>query len=383
MAVKRQLQHKMLPIGSHDEDARQGFVQNFRLILGRDIAPANKTVWEKSVGPAFVKEHGREPETSEEVQEVMTKDRRYQIWSAMQRNSQELMWDSVIDSVERQLPDLIEKAKPTNAPAGGSLTLDPDLATPHYLTDHDIHLQPGCYQANYTDGDVAAGAVYDRGGFVYSMGYIGVKSDFTGTSNLHLFKILFPDAKPKRVLDMGCAMGNSTLPWAEEFPDAEVYGVDVGPALLRYGHARAEDLGVKIHFSQQNVEQTDFEDGSFDAVVSHWLMHETNHHAVPKIFAESRRLLKPGGIMMHFDLPRFCDMEPVNAFLASWEARNVAEDFAADYRVMDIVGEAQKAGWQDGEVSIEGAESYPPYKVGNYVAAFIAWPVLVGVKGDR
>ena len=383
MAVKRQLQHKMLPIANHDEEARQSYVQNLRTILGRTLAPGNKTVWEKSVGPAFVKQHGREPETSEEVQAVMTKDRRYQMWSAMQRSSQEMLWDSVIDSVERQLPDMIEKARPTNAPAGGSLTLDADLETPDYLTDHDIHLQPGGYHAEHTDGDITAGAVYDRGGFVYSMGYTGLKSDFTGTSNLNLFKTMFPDAKPKRILDMGCAMGNSTLPWAEEFPEAEVYGIDVGPSLLRYGHARAEDLGVKAHFSQQNAEHTNFEDNSFDAVVSHWLMHETYFDAVPKIFAETRRLLKPGGIMMHFDLPRFCDMEPVNAFLASWEARNVAEYFAADYRVMDIVGEAQKAGWQDGEAFIEGAESFPRYKVGNYVAAFVAWPVLVGVKGGR
>ena len=59
--------------------------------------------------------------------------------------------------------------------------------------------------------------------------------------------------------------------------------------------------------------------------------------------------------MMHFDLPRFVDMKPVDAFLASWEARNAAEFFAGKYRVMDIIAEAQKVGWAEGEVFIEGA----------------------------
>ena len=31
--------------------------------------------------------------------------------------------------------------------------------------------------------------------------------------------------------------------------------------MLRYGHARAESMGVPIHFSQQDAEHTNFEDG--------------------------------------------------------------------------------------------------------------------------
>ena len=38
----------------------------------------------------------------------------------------------------------------------------------------------------------------------------------------------------------------------------------VGAPLLRYAHARAEMLGRKVHYSQQNAESLDFADGSFD-----------------------------------------------------------------------------------------------------------------------
>jgi len=386
-AKSRQMQHPILPKTNLEEVSRQDFVRDFRLFLGGVLGPANKTVWEKSLGPAFVKDHGREPENADEVRAVMTKDHRYQIWSAMQRNSQERMWDSVIDAVERQLPDLIEKAKTTKSNVDGTLTLDPDLKIPNYMTDHDIHLQPGNYQADLTEDDVAAGAIYDRGIYIYSMGYMGGRLDTLGRSNVEMFKKLFPGLKPTRILDMGCAIGNGTLPWAEAFPDAEIHAIDIGPALLRYGHARAEGLGMKINFSQQNAERTNFEEGSFDVVTSHIMMHETYFDAVSNIFGESRRLLKPGGVMLHLDLPRFVDMKPVKAFLASWEAYNNGEDFAGDYRKMDIIDEAVKGGWQEDEVWIEQCdvidEIASGYLVSNYVEPFLQWPTMAGVKGGR
>ena len=90
-AKSRQEPHPILLKMNHDELSGQDFVRDFRLFLGGVVGSANKTVWEKSLGPAFVKEHGREPINADEVREVMTKDPRYQIWSAMQRNSQEGM----------------------------------------------------------------------------------------------------------------------------------------------------------------------------------------------------------------------------------------------------------------------------------------------------
>ncbi|MCL6753034.1 methyltransferase domain-containing protein [Nostoc sp. CCCryo 231-06] len=60
------------------------------------------------------------------------------------------------------------------------------------------------------------------------------------------------------------SIGNSTLPYVDGFPDAEVHAIDVGAPMLRYAHARAESLGKRVHFSQQNAEQTNFPDESFD-----------------------------------------------------------------------------------------------------------------------
>ena len=82
------------------------------------------------------------------------------------------MWDSVGESVERQLAGLIRKSKSFKK-ARGTLRLDPDLQLPRYLTAVDIHFMPGNYSTELTDDDVFAGAIYDRGVYLRSLGGIG------------------------------------------------------------------------------------------------------------------------------------------------------------------------------------------------------------------
>ena len=87
------------------------------------------------------------------------------------------------------------------------------------------------------------------------------------------------------------------------FPEAEVHALDVGAAMLRYGHLRAEAMGGACTSASRMPRSTRFATGSFDLVVSHILFHETSATAIPRILAECRRLLAPGGIMLHMDLP--------------------------------------------------------------------------------
>jgi ubiquinone/menaquinone biosynthesis C-methylase UbiE len=122
----------------------------------------------------------------------------------------------------------------------------------------------------------------------------GLMNDVRGhTTVQHLFDE-YPDLDPKRIVDLGCAVGASTVAVASYFPDAQVYGVDVGGAMLRYAHARAEHLGQRVHYVQANAEQTAFPDESFDFVYSCVLLHETSKAATRRIFAECHRLLGPG-----------------------------------------------------------------------------------------
>jgi len=189
---------------------------------------------------------------------------------------------------------------------------------------------------------VSAGAVYDAGVYLYAMGRLGPLNDDMGASKAAYIKSKFPDLNPKRILDLGCAAGHSTVPYKSMFPDAEVYAVDVAAPMLRYAHARAKSLGVPIHFSQQNAESTDFEDASFDLIVSHILIHETSTSALRNIMKECRRLLKPGGLTVHSETPPYKGMDDYESFMLDWDAYNNNEPFWSKSHEFDPVKAAKQ-----------------------------------------
>ena len=370
-------QHAMLPATTHDEQARQDFVGAFRGHLSGRLMPGTYQVFASRVEPAFKAKHGRAPADQEEVRKVMTQDSFYQFWSAMQRRSQEMLWESVIDPTERQLPELIERARKLSRKNRGTLRLDPELEIPRYHRAADIHLQPGGYHTDFTADDVAAGVVYDKGINLYMGGALGAENDLTGNTLLAYLREKHPDFKPKRILDVGCAIGNSTLVWARAFPKAKVHGIDVGAPVLRYAHARAAALGVDVDFSQQNGEHTDFPDGAFDLVLSHITLHETSRSALPRILGECRRLLRPGGLMLHLEIPR--GRTPMEKFMHNWEAYNNNETFARFMTDIDLVAESVKGGFAAGDVQIDQFAPKLDVSQMNYTEHFF-WKILAGWK---
>ena len=342
----RQTPHAALPRPTHDESARQDFVASLRQYNMRTVGAGNHAIYKARVEPAFVKEHGRPPASASEVRPLMTTDPYYQFWSATQRNSQEMMWDSVIDTVERTLPEI--RANATLPKQLGSLTLNPELPMPGYHTAYDIHLQPGGYHSDQTADDISAGAIYDLGVPVYSLGMMGRENNCTGDTLVNFYQRQYPDRSPERVLDVGCAIGNSTVPWARAYPQAEVHGIDVGAPCLRYGHARANALGASIHLSQQNAEFMDFPDAYFDVVASALVFHETSRTAVGRIFAEIYRVLKPSGVMIHFDgFKSSSTVEPIAEFLGMWEVYNNNENFLQGLKTIDVLELNRQVGFSD------------------------------------
>lgn len=378
-----QTQHDVLIERTLDEQARQLFIKDFRSHLSAQVVGGVPLAYQRHELPRFTKAHGRPPRDKNEIRQLMLANPYYQFWSGLQRTSQEMMWDSVINSVERQAPALNAKAKALAAKASkaktlGSLRLDPNLAIPAYHRAVDIHIQPGGYHTEHGPDDALAGAIYDRGVHLYLVGGLGPENDSLGRVSSNWFQRDYPDAKPLKILDMGCTVGNSTLPWARAFPKAEVHAIDVAAPVLRYAHARAVSLGVPVHFSQQNAEKTDFPDESFDVVVSHIMLHETSNKALPRVLAESRRLLKPGGIMMHLEIPRPTDI--FEKFMFDWEAYNNNEPFSMGCRDSDLIGLACQAGFEADAVSLAHADAGLAAGQRNYSATGFVFPILKAEK---
>jgi len=335
----------MLPKTTQDELARQEFVQSLKLHIFRNLSPGNKVIYEKLAKPKFEQEHQRPPQNRYEIREVMEDEPYYRWTGVLKRISQEMLWDAVNTSVERQLPELIELAKDKGNELG-SLTLDPNFSTPTYQKAVDIHCMPGGYHSEFTADDITAGAVYDRGTYVYGVGWLGPLNDDMGLSIVRNYLLPeYPDFRPRKILDMGCSVGHSTLPYVDAYPDAEVHAIDIGASMLRYGHARAESLGKRVHFSQQNAEHTNFADESFDLVVSHILLHEIPPPAVRKVMQECYRLLAPGGMMLHVEAPLYRHMDAYTQFVFDWETANNNEPFWSAVRDLDLVALATEAGF--------------------------------------
>lgn len=347
------MSHPMMPEASHDEMCEQLFTRDLKVWLSETAGPDIRALAEGVADAA-----GPEASPAKVRRELMATEV-FRTWIGYRRLSQEMMWDAVGRSIDRQSDDLHAKAR-IDEPKG-SLTLDPDFTVPRYVSALDIHMMPGGYHHDRGQGDVRQGALIDRGGAVYMLGRNGgLMNDLRGhTVVQHLYE-LYPDVQPKKILDMGCAVGASTVAVASHFPDAEVTAIDVGGAMLRYAHARAEHLGERVHFMQADAERTPFADESFDVVYSCVLLHETSNAACRNIFAECHRLLKPGGVMIHNEVPGRTDELGVwGNIQGDFEALYNNEPFWRGMQNMDFAEVCRDAGFADPTIGYQLAAPKP------------------------
>jgi ubiquinone/menaquinone biosynthesis C-methylase UbiE len=101
--------------------------------------------------------------------------------------------------------------------------------------------------------------------------------------------------KPRRIIDLGCGTGSTTLMLKQAFPEAEVVGLDLSPYMLVVADMKAQKAGLNIQWLHSKAESVAFGDASFDLVASSLLFHETPPAVSRAILRESFRLLKVGG----------------------------------------------------------------------------------------
>lgn len=333
---------------TQDEYLRTRYIANLHNHALMDLRFKVRDSYENSVRPKFEQVKGRGPETGHEIYKAIKKNLFFRTYSSIRYNAQEMMPQSKQAAIERDLSEMIDLAREIaeENPTGGTLRTNRNLEMPGYITAQDVHLTPGGYHTEFTEDDVAQGVLLGAGpaGPPINPGRVFGK---VGHSVSRWLKHAYPDFVPSNILDMGTQGGSNLAAYSKEFPGIELYGIDIAAPSLRYGHAKAEQAGIKMHLSQQNAEKMDFADETFDLVVSSFFFHEIAVPASKRILKEALRVLKPGGIMVNIELPPHKSCEPFIDFMFDWDTNHNNEPNYRNYRSQDPTALLAEAGFPE------------------------------------
>ena len=96
-----QERHALLPEATHDENARQDFVSTLRKMFTTELFPGTRRVYQEDLLPRHVAKHGKPPADQREVSKLMERSFYYRGSNVIGRAAQELLWDTVGESIER------------------------------------------------------------------------------------------------------------------------------------------------------------------------------------------------------------------------------------------------------------------------------------------
>jgi ubiquinone/menaquinone biosynthesis C-methylase UbiE len=153
---------------------------------------------------------------------------------------------------------------------------------------------------------------------------------------------------PKAVLDMGCGVGMSTFALQELYPQAEITGLDLSPYFLAVAEYRSQqrqanispknttpNTNPKINWVHEKAESTNLEDASFDLVSIFLMCHELPQSPTRQIFAEAKRLLRPGGHLAIMDMnPRSEAFQKMPTYILT--LLKSTEPYLDEYFALDI-----------------------------------------------
>ena len=216
----------------------------------------------------ILKENGISPDEKipmEDVIALMENDPIMGMSVLTWENTQQAIWDT-IQRVYHENADLyFDEMEAAEKMGPGSIELHPEMHIPQYAS-YEIHLQPGGYV-----GDPFAGYIYVHG--ENAVFFNGNHQDNAQRSLARRVPAP-PDGKVNRVLEQGCSSGQFTLALKDKWPEAEVWGTDVGAPMIRYAHQKSVDLGMETHYMHELSEESRFPDEHFDVITNNLLYHE-------------------------------------------------------------------------------------------------------------
>ena len=99
----------------------------------------------------------------------------------------------------------------------------------------------------------------------------------------------------RRGLEIGAGTGYFTLNLLRAGVVGEAVATDISPGMLRTLERSAEELGLPVETAACDAAHLPFEDGSFDLVFGHAVLHHLPD--LDAAFREFQRVLRPGGVV--------------------------------------------------------------------------------------
>ena len=106
-----------------------------------------------------------------------------------------------------------------------------------------------------------------------------------------------------RALEIGAGTGYFIINLVRAGIVKEAVATDISPGMLDVLSASAADLGVSVETAACEASALPFEDGSFDLVVGHAVLHHLPD--LDAAFREFRRVLRPGGVVAFCGEPSY------------------------------------------------------------------------------
>lgn len=361
--MSRSTTHELQPRTDHDGSCRRLAVLASKRVVRKVLEARLRADYEQEVLPALQAGSESAAEIAAELEQLDS----YRFWSSATRASQDRMWALLAEQTEQDYARIAQTARQLQKKASGSLHLDPDIRIPAYMLQTTIHGQPGGYLMDRPgleihepgsgvqqgDGqDLAAGVLYEAGGNIYAIGQGMGKHDSKAERLIGYIREALPGFRPRRILEMGCSAGGQSVDYPLAFPQAEFHAIDLSAAMLRYAHVRAEALGATVHFHQADAAATAFPNGYFDLVISHNMFHEVAADHMPAIMRECWRLLAPGGVCLHQDVPiQTGRLDGWTRFVSEWQKDHNNEPFWLDFANADLPAKMIEAGFAKSAVT--------------------------------
>jgi SAM-dependent methyltransferase len=177
------------------------------------------------------------------------------------------------------------------------------------------------------------------------------------------FLVPLREAGVRTILELGCGTGNDAARLAGE--GYSVTAIDLSGEAIEQAHAR---FGSKVRFEVADMTQRlPFADGGFDAVMSNVAMHMFPDVVTRAIFAEVRRLVRPGGLFLFHvnaleDRPLRARWQPARELEADYVAEESGQTmhFFSEAYLRELLG-----GWRElhlGAVQIAHPETGELFK---------------------